>query len=107
MEKSGETKRLIRGNQSDVAGELQTSIVRYQEKSPNQLFNRKLQVDLVGIIHTGDERYYKKIQNRLRSYDCVLYEGVEEERQIRWKELENQQGRKIKIKQFLQIMLDL
>ncbi|XP_078169484.1 uncharacterized protein LOC144563891 [Carex rostrata] len=157
----GEFLRLIRGKQPDVAGELQTSIVRYQEKSPNQLFNRKLQVDLVGIIHIGDEQYYQQIKNQLRSYDCVLFEGIEdvnstdveevsackkvinshseeanrialvcqnnfifevqswkkadlpwrtfaqleEERLIRWKELENQGGRKIK--RVLQIMPDI
>ncbi|KAF3325440.1 hypothetical protein FCM35_KLT10511 [Carex littledalei] len=52
--------RLKRGWRSDVAGELQTSIVRYEEKSPNQLSNRKL----------------RGIQRRLRRYDCVLYEGL-------------------------------
>ncbi|KAF3325441.1 hypothetical protein FCM35_KLT10512 [Carex littledalei] len=67
--------RLKRGWKSDVAGELQTSIVRYEEKSPNQFFNRKLQVDLVGVMHIGDKRYYQAIQERLRRYDCVLYEG--------------------------------
>ncbi|XP_078149818.1 uncharacterized protein LOC144545110 [Carex rostrata] len=69
--------RLKRGRKSDVAGELQTSIVRYQEKSPNQLFNRrKLRVDLVGVMHLGDKRYYQEIQHRLRMYDCVLYQGL-------------------------------
>ncbi|KAJ4749801.1 Thermosome subunit gamma [Rhynchospora pubera] len=60
----------------DVAGELQTSIVSYKKMLPWRSINSRLQVDLVSTIHIADIRYYKILQERLASYDCVLYELV-------------------------------
>ena len=33
-------------------------------------------VDLVGVVHVADGRYYEEIQRALDAYDAVLYEGV-------------------------------
>ncbi|KAJ1687920.1 hypothetical protein LUZ63_019310 [Rhynchospora breviuscula] len=61
---------------ADVTGELQTSIVSYKKMLPWRSINSRLQVDLVSTIHIADIRYYKILQERLASYDCVLYELV-------------------------------
>ncbi|KAJ3709365.1 hypothetical protein LUZ61_013070 [Rhynchospora tenuis] len=60
----------------DVAGELQASIVKYKKMLPWRFFNPQLQVDLVSAVHIADRRYFEILQEKLASYDCVLYEGV-------------------------------
>lgn len=61
----------------DAAGEIlgmQTAIVRYTgtpkgSKSP-------VQVDLIGAVHIADPGYYKKLNDRFKQYDVLLYELV-------------------------------
>ncbi|XP_078153631.1 uncharacterized protein LOC144548791 [Carex rostrata] len=61
---------------SDVVGKLEASIVTYKRTLPWRFLNPTLQVDLVSAVHIADKRYFEILQERLGSYDCVLYEGV-------------------------------
>ena len=40
-------------------------------------------VDLVGVVHIGDEKYYAEINNRLSRYDLVLFEFIGDPSNIR------------------------
>ncbi|XP_045789159.1 uncharacterized protein LOC123884177 isoform X1 [Trifolium pratense] len=55
---------------------LQTSIVSYKKKFPWSIFKPFLQVDLVSTVHIADEEYFLDLQEKLESYDCVLYEMI-------------------------------
>lgn len=74
---------------------LQTAIVSYRpaaKKPPNEGSSgeksegsagqnsenlpENLQIDLVGVIHIGEQAYYEQLNRILRSYDVVLYELV-------------------------------
>jgi hypothetical protein len=59
----------------DAKGEpvaLQTAIARYVPASSEG----GLTVDLVSVVHIGDEGYYEKLNDQLDQYDVVLYELV-------------------------------
>ena len=53
---------------------MQTAIVRYEgvKGGPNE----GRVVDLVGVVHIGEEEYYRELSDRLAKYDVVLYELV-------------------------------
>lgn len=53
---------------------LQTAIVRY-EGQPGTQHDGAI-VDLVGVVHIGQDEYYKELNVRLSKYDSVLYELV-------------------------------
>ncbi len=53
---------------------LQTAIVRYRGKKDSEFEGRI--VDLVGVVHIGQEAYYQDLNLRLAKYDSVLYELV-------------------------------
>ena len=53
---------------------LQTAIVRYRGK-PNSKYAGRV-VDLVGVVHIGQEEYYQDLNKRLSKYESVLYELV-------------------------------
>jgi len=53
---------------------LQTAIVQYVGK-PGSAFAGQ-EVDLVGVVHIGQEEYYQELKKRLATYDTVLYELV-------------------------------
>jgi hypothetical protein len=53
---------------------LQTAIVRYRGKKDSEFEGRI--VDLVGVVHIGQESYYRDLNSRLAKYDSVLYELV-------------------------------
>ncbi|MFT5467653.1 MAG: hypothetical protein ACI8UO_002759 [Verrucomicrobiales bacterium] len=53
----------------DGSGELLTGISTFTNENGQQ-------VDLVGVIHIGDEGYYNKMNSVLGQYDVVLYEMV-------------------------------
>lgn len=47
---------------------LQTAVVRFEKEG--------VVVDLVGVVHLADAAYFEALNDRLRSYDVVLYEMV-------------------------------
>ena len=51
---------------------LDTSIVRYGLTHAKH----SVTVDLVGVVHIGDAKYYKSLNKKLAGYDAVLYELV-------------------------------
>ena len=53
---------------------LQTAIVRFQGKSGTAYEGRI--VDLVGVVHIGQQQYYQDLNQRLSKYESVLYELV-------------------------------
>jgi len=52
---------------------MQTSIVRYV---PADGTRPGLVVDLIGAVHVGDRGYYKKLNQKFKQYDALLYELV-------------------------------
>lgn len=50
-------------------GRLETAIVRYENRDGVAL-------DLVAVVHIGDEGYFDELNRRFDSYDAVLYEMV-------------------------------
>ncbi len=59
---------------SDQPKGLDTAIVRFEGK-PSTKYAGQV-VDLVGVVHIGQEDYYSKLKQRLSEYDVVLYELV-------------------------------
>lgn len=53
---------------------MQTAIVRFQGKSGTKYSGQI--VDLVGVVHIGEEEYYQDLGQRLALYEKVLYELV-------------------------------
>ncbi len=53
---------------------MQTAIVRYQGVQGSRYENQV--VDLVGVVHIGEDEYYQELGKRLSKYDVVLYELV-------------------------------
>jgi hypothetical protein len=54
---------------------LQKAIVRYVPAQANK-GNEGLSVDLIGVIHIGDQKFYEQLNTVFKDYDVVLYEGV-------------------------------
>jgi hypothetical protein len=68
--------RVRRNDKGDVVS-MQTAIVRYANKSNDaQAKRRGVQVDLIGAVHVGDIAYYRKLNERFKEYDALLYELV-------------------------------
>lgn len=71
-----QTSKFIRITKTDSGRPqgLETSIVRYEgaKGSPYQ----DVIVDLVGVVHIGQDEYYKELKKKLATYDVVLYELV-------------------------------
>jgi hypothetical protein len=63
----------IRRGKSDEPVALETAIAGYTAEDGKL---RGVTVDLIGVIHVADKRYYDDLNRRLRSYDAVLYELV-------------------------------
>src|SRR6056297_4257034 len=59
---------------SDQPKGLDTAIVRFEGK-PSTKYAGQV-VDLVGVVRIGQEDYYQQLQQRLATYDVVLYELV-------------------------------
>ncbi len=51
----------------------ETSITRYLGTNDE---DEKVYVDLIGVVHIGEEDYYRQINDRFGEYDAVLYELV-------------------------------
>jgi hypothetical protein len=63
-------------DKGDVIG-MQTAVVRYVA-APSAAGNKTtpLHVDLIGAVHIGDAGYYRKLNERFKQYDALLYELV-------------------------------
>lgn len=59
---------------SGASKALQTAIVRFKGK-PGTPYKGRV-VDLVGVVHIGQRKYYEELNERLSTYDSVLYELV-------------------------------
>ena len=53
---------------------MQTAIARYEGKAGGKY--EGIRVDLVGVVHIGEDEYYSALNRRLGKYDSVLYELV-------------------------------
>ena len=53
---------------------MQTAIARYEGKAGTKY--EGIRVDLVGVVHIGEDEYYSALNRRLGKYDSVLYELV-------------------------------
>ena len=53
---------------------LQTAVVRFIGNKGSKYEGRV--VDLVGVVHIGENKYYRDLNSRLATYDTVLYELV-------------------------------
>lgn len=65
--------RLARDDQGEVVA-LETSIVRYEPKEGSD--QQGLVVDLVAVVHIGEQAYYEKLNETFKQYDALLYELV-------------------------------
>ncbi len=63
--------RVVRADDKPVA--LQTSIEQFSGSDGS---DSGVVVDLVGVVHVGDQSYYEDLNRRLQQYDVVLYELV-------------------------------
>lgn len=50
---------------------LQVAAVRYAPRVGNGPY-----VDLIGAVHIADESYYRKLNEKFKQYDAVLYEAI-------------------------------
>jgi hypothetical protein len=64
----------VKKGENEKQEALQTAIVRYKGK-PGTKYEGRI-VDLVGVVHIGQQEYYEKLNKRLSKYDAVLYELV-------------------------------
>ena len=64
----------VHHDEDDNPKALQTSIVRYRGKEDSEYAGQI--VDLVGVVHIGQRKYYLDLKERLSKYDTVLYELV-------------------------------
>ena len=71
LEKSKSSTKFLRmvKDSSGVPKSLETSITRYRGKDG-------LLVDLIGVIHVGEGRYYRKLNYQFEQYESMLYELV-------------------------------
>lgn len=64
--------RVTRDDQ-ETPTSLQTSTVRYVAPDGD---NEGLIVDLIGVVHIGEQDYYRQLNEQFKQYDAVLYELV-------------------------------
>ncbi len=85
---------------------LETAIVRYVGKEGTRY--EDAMVDLVGVVHIGQEEYYQQLQQRLATYDVVLYELVAPDgTRIRPEDLEARRGLLASVQTGMKDMLHL
>ena len=63
----------IRRNAKNQAQGMETSITRYVTKNAD---GKKVTVDLIGVVHIGEQEYYEKLNELFTEYDALLYELV-------------------------------
>lgn len=97
--------RVLR-NEKDEPLALQTAIVRYVGK-PGTEFAGKI-VDLIGVVHIGQAEYYLELDQRLGTYDKVLYELVAPDgTRIRPEDLEQRRSLLASVQTGMKDMLNL
>src|SRR5271170_3967219 len=71
-DKAIETKftRYVDSDDDDVGAKLEVAFATYTSKTSD------VKIILYGAVHIADKAYYKKVNDDLASYDCVLFEGV-------------------------------
>jgi hypothetical protein len=62
----------IQRDKKDQPVALETATVRFVPTAGDG----KLVVDLIGVVHVGDQPYYEKLNKQLEQYDVLLYELV-------------------------------
>ncbi len=67
--KKTEFLRLV-NDQSGTPQSLETSITRYRNDDGNLL------IDLIAVIHVGEQKYYRRLSHQFTQYDSLLYELV-------------------------------
>lgn len=60
----------------DAGVNLETAIISYRKPFPYSILQPNLRVDLVSAVHIADKDYFAALQEKLGSYDRVLYEMV-------------------------------
>jgi hypothetical protein len=73
-QESSELYLRVKQSEEGKPKSLQTAIVRYRGKKGTPFEGRV--VDLVGVVHIGQDEYYADLNKRLSKYDSVLYELV-------------------------------
>ena len=64
--------RIRRNAKKEPVG-METSVTRYVTKNAD---GKKVTVDLIGVVHIGEEKYYKDLNELFTQYDALLYELV-------------------------------
>ena len=85
-----QTERFVRISKTEDGKlkALETSIVRYV--GPEGSHHEGVVVDLVGVVHIGQQEYYDQLDELLSKYDVVLYELVAPDgTRVRPEDLEN------------------
>lgn len=76
LEKAKETASdFLRFSEDDARGRLEAAIVRYARPIGNGRGNGS-SVELIGAVHVGDTAYYDFLNERMETYDALLYEMV-------------------------------
>lgn len=52
---------------------METSVTRYETKNDD---GERVTVDLIGVVHIGEGKYYRALNRQFKKYDAVLYELV-------------------------------
>jgi len=65
--------RIVKSEQGKPLA-METSVLRFEGRPGGRAEGRS--VDLVGVVHIGQQDYYKQIDSLLAGYDAVLYELV-------------------------------
>lgn len=63
----------IRRDAKNQAQGMETSVTRYVTKNAD---GKKVTVDLIGVVHIGEQEYYEKLNELFTEYDALLYELV-------------------------------
>ncbi|MDG2013446.1 MAG: hypothetical protein P8J33_08075 [Pirellulaceae bacterium] len=64
--------RIRRNAKKEPIG-METSVTRYVTKNAD---GKKVTVDLIGVVHIGEEKYYEDLNELFTQYDALLYELV-------------------------------
>ncbi len=63
----------IRKDSRGRAVSLETSVTRYELKKED---GERITVDLIGVVHIGEQEYYEALNKRFKQYEGLLYELV-------------------------------
>ena len=63
-----ESLDFIRFNETDFNASLETASAKY--------INDDVEVELIGVVHIADKKYYQDFNEKFKIYDSLLYEMV-------------------------------